>query len=735
MRAQNRMRIFLFMASILVGVAAGCGSDEGADPAPTPDVVDGDVAPDGDAVDGDASDDSSDLDVDTQPDDATDVRDTNEDSDDATTHVDLDGTDATPEGDAGEPDPTDLWPPVDCDPIDPSLCALPWPSNLYLAPSTSSEGVHVRFGATTLPANRLGRHVVPEPYRRLDGYGLGVPIMTIFPNVDATQFAGEESLEASLDESSPSLLFRVSDDGLVRVPHFVELDENEDDPSMQVLFLRPAVILDPSSRYIVAFREVLDVDGAPVPSSTAFASLRDGAVGDEVGVESRRERFEEVFGLLESEDVARESLTLAWDFVTASEESLHGDLDTATALAISEIGEEGAELTFDDVRIQVPFADDSELPVDPYVAIRIHATMRTPNVLRARAGAGGFELNRGDDGAVLLAEEVDVPVRIQVPHRALDGDPVGVIVYGHGLLGDQNEIALGHLRRIGDELGYIVVAVPLRGMSSDDGLAVVGTTTDMSNFVAVADPLHQGIVQTHVLARTAVTRLPGMLAALDDAIVVDTSRVYWFGGSQGGIFGTSIVATSPDIYRGVLAVPGNNYATLLQRSINFDSYFASLSRSYDRAADVAVLIALAQLGWDRTDPVSYWRRLVQDPGPDGRARSALLLVAKADKQVAVLTNEILARTYDEVALMAPYDDERQPWGIPLTSYPHEGTGVILFDWGNPWPTGRANQPPNDPDRDPHPRLAELDELGGLIASFLDAGTLIDICDGEPCVYD
>src|SRR5258706_14676372 len=62
--------------------------------------------------------------------------------------------------------------PADCDPLDETECALPWPSNLYLSPDpTRRTGFTLRFGATTLPENVDRRLVEPDAYRRLDGYG------------------------------------------------------------------------------------------------------------------------------------------------------------------------------------------------------------------------------------------------------------------------------------------------------------------------------------------------------------------------------------------------------------------------------------------------------------------------------------------------------------------------------------------------------------------------------------
>jgi pimeloyl-ACP methyl ester carboxylesterase len=697
-----------------------CSDDDSPVPDTTPDAEN-----DAD-TDATVSDAGADADATAEPDSALpDTTDSGTDVGDVTEPDGQGGGDT----DTGTPEPT--FPVDDCDPLDPALCSLPWPSNLYLQPDdTRPTGYTLRFGETTLPANRGGRHVNPEPFARLDGYGWGVPIMTVFPNVDLDGLAGEESLEVSLNEDSKTLLFEVTDDGLVQVPHWVELDLTVSAPTPQVLFLRPAVVLEPSTRYIVAFRDLLQTDANPVPSSEAFAALRDNILTEEPAVETRRAAFESMFAELSEAGVERTSLTLAWDFVTGSEETLHAPVDTATRLALEEIGDAGATLTFDNVeRDERPETGGEN--VDDEIAIRIEATMQTPSFVRDLTGSGA-DLLLDEDGLPQIQGTDDVFVRIMVPHRAVEGEEVGVIVYGHGLLGNAYEIDAGHLQRVAEELGYVLVSVAMRGMSDDDAVGVLSTTFDMSNFSVIADGLVQGMVQTHVLARTAKTRLPGLLRELDADINIDTDRVHWFGGSQGGIFGTTVLATSPDMRRGILAVPGVNYSTMLQRSINFEVYFEQLRNNYGAGATTAVMIAMAQLRWDFTDPISYWRRLVELGNADTNPSAALLLVSKADKQVAVVTNEIVARTYPEVAVMAPYDTERTPYGITQTPYPHTGSGMILFDFGNPWPTGRANLPPSDPLPDPHPRIAEVTEAAELLRQFLDTGVIIDVCGGDGC---
>src|SRR5439155_2041493 len=54
--------------------------------------------------------------------------------------------------------------------------------------------------------------------------------------------------------------------------------------------------------------------------------------------------------------------------------------------------------------------------------------------------------------------------------------------------------------------------------------------------------------------------------------VIDTTRLFYDGNSQGGILGGALTALAPDFNRAVLGVPGMNYSTLLQRSVDFEPY-------------------------------------------------------------------------------------------------------------------------------------------------------------------
>ncbi|MEM9692303.1 MAG: hypothetical protein AAGA56_07150 [Myxococcota bacterium] len=634
-------------------------------------------------------------------------------------------------GDADAPvvDPATIpesWPKAQCDALDPSFCSLPWPSSLYLEEDAdTATGVRLTFGEESLPKNASGVPLSPSLFAGLDGYGLGVPVMFDLGQLDYSRLPDEwDGIERSVSPDSPSLLFRITAEGVLEpVPHFVEPDRTITGGTMSIL--RPAVILEPSSRYVVALRGLTDSGGALVSPSAGFIALRDRIPSEDPGIAARRARAEELFTLLGAHGVARSELTLAWEFSTASEQGLHQRLDGALAAAFAE-APEGATLTVDEVLPFVTEDDGSGSEVNRNIAYRVHATLRAPAVVSPNQPGGIFTLNVDDAGSVFTEGTIDVPIIVQVPHSALQR-PARVMLYGHGLFGNENEVRAGHLETLAQSGEYIVVGVPLTGMSSPDLENMEGAIGNLNDITLMTDGLHQGIVNHQLAARAGLTGgLAELLAQVDASIQVDDAEVHYFGGSQGGIFGATILATSPDIERGVLGVPGNNYYSMLSRSVNFEPLLLLLRLVYPSSKDVAVAVAAVQLMWDRTDPVSYLGRMLRS------GKRALMLAAKGDRQVAVVTNEIAARTWpDELPLMAPYDSDRTPWGIPQVAYPRQGSGIVLFDFDNPWPESDGNLPPGS-EPDPHGRLEDVLEALELLTTFLQQGEIIDICNGDGC---
>ncbi len=661
-----------------------------------------------------------------------------------------------PEPDADEPDPdADEEPDVpvpehpdertqDCDPLHEGYCTMPWPSNLYLeADDSRATGYTLDFGETSLPrSNRDSRHIEPDTYRQLDGYGLGTPVITLFPGVDLSNMPAEDSIGDSIESDAlDAFYFEVTDDGLEPVPFWAELDIHAESEDEQVLYLRPAVILEEDTRYIVGFRNLSDTDGEPFETSDAFDQYRSGdAVYDEE-LAWRQERFDDIFERLESAGVDRDELTLAWDFHTGSSDGLHSDLLHVVEEGMEAAGEEGIQITLTDVTAH----SEAE---HPHIAYEIEGTFRVPHFLERseRTPAEAYLFYRDQDGQPAINDWREADFWLQIPHSAVDGTPHGLVKYGHGMLGSGSQVSGSFNQKIANENELIYYAADFVGFSHADVMQALQALPQPTYFEELADRMHQGVLE-YVLLTQAM--LEGLEDLPDDAMIndddlslsVDEDRVYYTGISQGGIYGVTALAVDPIIERGHLGVPGHNYAMLMERSTNFygsdggePGYIDAMALGYPDRVDQSMVLPIIQLLWDKIDPISYLRRLTHEPFDPDMPKYGLFATAKGDYQVAVITKEITARSNIDIPILENYDRERgQPWGVETAEYTHSGSGIVNYDFGNPWPPA-GNLPPDDELGDPHGLPRRLDEHNEQLMEFLDHGQIIDVCGGDECYF-
>ena len=605
----------------------------------------------------------------------------------------------------------------DCDPIVPSHCGLPLPSSRWLVDDpTTPTGKRVAFGAATLPEWSPAHAIDASAFADLDGFSPGMPILTHLPGATVTGLVGQDAIERSLTEESPTVLLDAESGA--RIAHWAELDESmPNDDDNRVLVLRPAVRLAAGKRYIAAIRRVVDGAGAVLAPSHAFASLRDHRP-DPV-IEARRSTFDDVFARLAKAGVKTADLQLAWDWTTASRERTTRRLLAMRDDALAKVGAGGPPYVVTKVE---------ENP-NPHVRRRISATMTVPLYLD-RAEPGG-RLVTSADGLPKQNGTVEVPFVVHVPNSLVTEKRRGPLVMnGHGLLGSMKEGQDGYLAVIADAMGYVAFSTDLLGMAGpeDSGFLQRTLAGDPIAFRSMVDRNHQGLVDELLLMRLmkgAFVKDPSVM--FDGASVIDETLRFYRGDSQGGIFGATYMAITTDVTRGLLGEPGMPYSLLFNRSVDFEGFSFLLHIVYQNPIDVQIVFGLLQMWWDATEPDGYAPYIARDLLPGTPAHDVLLHVAIGDHQVSPLGAHMIARA---VGARSVLPVNRHVYGIEEAAAPLAGgSAMVEFDFGLPV-APLTNVAARDGE-DPHGKVRSLGAAMRHADRFFRTGIIDQPCPG-PC---
>jgi hypothetical protein len=662
----------------------------------------------------------------------------------------------------------------DCDFLIEERCVLPYPSSFFLRPDpTTPTGLRVNYGPQSLPKNLSNVYVDPTDWNTLDGFSPGPVILALFPDtgfpVDVgpgSNVAFHTNFARSLDADHPIVLMN-ADTG-ERIVHFAELDANTTDVTRRALIVRPGRRLDDATRYIVAFRNLTDTMGNPIAPRLPFRAIRDG--GDQASlvaacgtacanaIIARRPTFTDIFARLQANGVDPSSLILAWDFTTASSAALTDWIravrDQAFALGTPSF--------------TVTNVDDGPGGTGRNANIfrRVEGNFQAP--LFMTADAPGSRLNLVD-GVPTQNGYATVPFVVDIPRVAVNvggtPQPARPTLWGHGLLGSRTQIT--SLSLLAQTYDFVVGGVDMQGMSSADVPVVANLIGDLSKFHFIPERLHQGFLHHLLLGRLFLDGVNGFNS--DPAFqyggvpLIDTTEVYYSGGSQGGIFGVAIMSIAEDFKRGFLAVPGANYSTLLHRSVDFNPYLALQRAAYPDRLDEEILVALIQQLWDRAEPQGYMNHLVAgDLSTPPVPHKILIHMATYDSEVSNLATEIMVRSlgitqvkpvhrsfFDIPEADAPFDDsafmevnpERKRCNVPGGGPGPGATCTVdadcpgagdpaTYTFCDPDIPPLTNQPP--PYNNGNHGSTGSTATGAQIAEFLKpAGQVLQFCAG-PC---
>ena len=348
-------------------------------------------------------------------------------------------------------------------------------------------------------------------------------------------------IAASLAPDSPIVLLDANT--YERWPFFAELDSRvpAGDPR-QALIIHPSRNLTDGHRYIVALRNMKRADGTTIEAPDAFRAYRDNLRSNVLQVEQRRNDMRSILRSLTRSGVPSGDLYLAWDFTVASTENLTGRMIAMRDDAFASLGGHAPSFT-------VTSIEDNADPAGSW-ARTVKGTISVPNYLTGAGGPGHHpEQRHPPDGIPTRNGSMDVPYTCVLPRTPTTAVPT--VLYGHGLLGSQDE-GEGVGKRIGASLGTQVCAVDWYGMSEQDIGAVLNILGDLSTFRVLPDRIQQAMLNFLFLGRAA--KAPdgfGSNPAFQnpDGHSRLAPTIYYAGNSQGGIIGGALTAVAQDWQR------------------------------------------------------------------------------------------------------------------------------------------------------------------------------------------
>jgi hypothetical protein len=649
------------------------------------------------------------------------------------------GEDSDPaavDGDDGSEDDGDGAAIADeCNPLGGATCLMPWPSSAYLEEdSSTATGFRVGLPDEAMPTNVDNIAVDPAPWNRFDGFSPSGAILAEFESgVSAEGLPSHTDPAASLAADSPVVVLNMDTGDRALV--FAEVDMNVADATQRALIIRPLERLAGGARYAVGIRRgVRAADGKPLERPAGFQSLLDGDELDHPRFARLAERSEDVLSALEADGVPRDDLVLAWDFVTASDESMTADLMAMREQALPVMGEAGANLTFTAEQLDGG---------DPALVHRLlTGTHDAPNFLtngeeddsllrRGADGAGG----PGHPGQPELGGTYPANFTAIIPRCVRNRPlPIPALLFGHGLFGTGQSYAENDLLQgVANDNCVVILAGDWIGLTDRQLPSAVVSANDLNRSHAMVEKLAQSVI--NFIALEQIVRGPMADAPefrLGNRRIIDPERVYFFGASLGGIMGGTFMAYDPFIERGALGVPGAAWSLLIERSYAWNALSLAANSSYLDRRESQILIALLTWSMERWDPITTAPRVLDDPLPGTPPKQLLLYEGVNDCLVSNLSSEMLARTLGvpvtEPSVKVPYGLEGATEPVP--------SGFTIYDEKREPAVPETNVPPAE-DNGTHSGVNENPAVLRQVIGFVLDGEVVHECrdaagDPAPC---
>ncbi len=511
-----------------------------------------------------------------------------------------------------------------CDPADPSLCLLPWPSNVFAAvDADSATGLRLAVDGASLPAEDP-----PDALNRANGFSRISPLVTAFSatlrEADVADAVVDDAF-ALLVAEGPRLGAREPVRCFVHNPDAAGVIAGQ--PGTLACY--PRRPLAPNTEHLAVV-----LDGLRAEDGGALTADRRARVS--LGLEAPADAEEAALAAyhapgraaLEAAGVDPARVVRLWDFTTRSEGDARADLLRLRELALEAVSAGEVGVVVDEVAVA---------PKDGVAVVVTGRLTGLPSALEEAPGA----LHRGADGLPEAVGTREAPFRAVVPVG--EGD-YRVVMYCHGTGGSVHDGSFDSLMashgalKLGIEIdGWTEATLPdtLEGLLHPYG-GVDRITARVLESLAGAEALFAALdgVLGDALAAEQVGGVDNPAAGRRPSL--DTP--VWAGGSLGGTMGLVFGYLEPAIAGGVLNVPGAGFSHWLPPSSYYGLVELGLAGRFDGPAALNLGIAMAQTVFDPMDG-AIWA----DPQA---SKVFLVQISEGDPILPNMGSELVATSVD-----------------------------------------------------------------------------------------
>ncbi len=508
------------------------------------------------------------------------------------------------------------------------VCALPFPSSRLTRPEPASPTgfvVHLSDEAN------YADHWASLADRPPNGFSPSTMIAT-WMALGSDPAALPPSYLASLDPDSTVQLVvaqATSERYAERVPIAAELVPSSE-TGANMLVVTPLERLQPGSRYAVVVTDgLLNLSGTtPRPNDAMASLLANTRPSGELA--ELWDYYRDLVHLVDVElGIDRDRVIQLWDFHTATEESLSGDLDAIVAGTEDWLATEQPAL-----RVAPPRAFEGQTRFDIHFDVPLWHADRDAAV------------NRDPGGLPVPVGTLEVDGAIVLPNSASPENPALPMIFGHALSASANQGA-SFMAEVDLDSGPFAAAAidwDLHG-ARGSGLPAIIALAGRLNTPAFAAAMLQSTSDSLVLAH----HLKGLTELPERGAVVRQGPLLYLGQSLGSLVGGIAATVNEDLDAIVLNVGGGTFSQILRDGEVIDIVGMRdeiegrilADPPEDLPFDIAYNLALivSQLGLDSGDPATFAPRLADGDGPP-----VLVQWSQGDGVVPNRATEVFART-------------------------------------------------------------------------------------------